>query len=346
MNTRMLVRILSVAVLGLSALAIYQGRLLQLTASASRETPGMASPARPPAPVEAMPSRPGDPAPPPTPEPAPAAAPSRATAFHWRRVETPDYLEYVANLRAIGCPEQTIRDIVIADVNKLYAVRRAELITGGTVPPFWQTVESLPAPAASDLQQSLLAMDRDRATLVRELLGVDLATEQRKSRDGVSYPENRLGFLAPEKQDQVSAVREAMNEQWAALQNPAAQEGQTPESIAAALRRINEERLAKLAAILTPEELREHELQTSWTGITLRNRLTAFQPSQTEFAALYDLQKPFDDEYVHYAANRSDPALLQRREQARQELDARIRLVLGEQRYAEYVAAQQPGGSP
>lgn len=38
----------------------------------------------------------------------------------WQQVESPDYREYIANLRAIGCPEETIRDIINADVNKLY----------------------------------------------------------------------------------------------------------------------------------------------------------------------------------------------------------------------------------
>src|SRR6267143_1034937 len=30
----------------------------------------------------------------------------------WRAVESPDYRQYLANLRAIGCPEETIRDII------------------------------------------------------------------------------------------------------------------------------------------------------------------------------------------------------------------------------------------
>src|SRR5687767_6195122 len=47
--------------------------------------------------------------------------------FHWGSVESDDYREYIANLRAIGCPEETIRDIIIADVNKLYAGRIASL---------------------------------------------------------------------------------------------------------------------------------------------------------------------------------------------------------------------------
>src|SRR5712671_1846172 len=54
----------------------------------------------------------------------------RRQFFSWQEVESPDYPTYVANLRDIGCPEQTIRDIIIADVNSLYAKRRAtELVT-------------------------------------------------------------------------------------------------------------------------------------------------------------------------------------------------------------------------
>src|SRR6058998_1870587 len=74
-------------------------------------------------------------------EPAPKAAKSdtktvtvtvpSATAFDWRIVESEDYKKYIANLRAIGCPEETIRDIITADVNKLFEARKKEM-TGST----------------------------------------------------------------------------------------------------------------------------------------------------------------------------------------------------------------------
>src|SRR5215471_13715806 len=48
----------------------------------------------------------------------------RREYFSWAEVESADYPTYIANLRAIDCPEQTIRDIIIADVNALFARRR------------------------------------------------------------------------------------------------------------------------------------------------------------------------------------------------------------------------------
>jgi hypothetical protein len=47
--------------------------------------------------------------------------------FRWSQLESAAYPAYIANLRAIGCPEQTLRDIITADVGSLYAQKRREL---------------------------------------------------------------------------------------------------------------------------------------------------------------------------------------------------------------------------
>src|SRR5437868_6595498 len=45
----------------------------------------------------------------------------KTVALKWKDVESSDYKTFIANLRATGCPEETLRDIVIADINKLYS---------------------------------------------------------------------------------------------------------------------------------------------------------------------------------------------------------------------------------
>src|SRR5262245_12164353 len=47
--------------------------------------------------------------------------------FQWSHIESQDYRTYIANLRSIGCPGQTIRDIIVADVHGLDAPRYLEL---------------------------------------------------------------------------------------------------------------------------------------------------------------------------------------------------------------------------
>jgi hypothetical protein len=52
----------------------------------------------------------------PPPNPAPEVAVAAPAPFHWSQLESSNgYRAYVANLRAIGCPESTIRAIVTAD---------------------------------------------------------------------------------------------------------------------------------------------------------------------------------------------------------------------------------------
>jgi len=56
-------------------------------------------------------------------QPSPVAIGSKARLvdppkppWRWSRLESTNYATYVANLRAVDCPEQTIRDIVLADL--------------------------------------------------------------------------------------------------------------------------------------------------------------------------------------------------------------------------------------
>jgi len=60
-------------------------------------------------------------------QPAPALQLVLTRDFDWRQIEAPDYATYIASLRAIHCPEQTVRDIITADVASLFARQRKEL---------------------------------------------------------------------------------------------------------------------------------------------------------------------------------------------------------------------------
>src|SRR5258708_18824466 len=62
--------------------------------------------------------------------------------FNWTQVESSDYRTYMANLRAIGCPESTIRDIIGADVTKMYMNRIAGLRPMPRGPfKYWDTAD-------------------------------------------------------------------------------------------------------------------------------------------------------------------------------------------------------------
>ena len=59
-------------------------------------------------------------------------------AFRWSQlVSTNDYRAFVANLRASGCPEQTVEEIVNGDVDYVFSVERRHKGIDGTFPGPW-----------------------------------------------------------------------------------------------------------------------------------------------------------------------------------------------------------------
>ncbi|HWI57500.1 MAG TPA: hypothetical protein VNZ22_09750, partial [Bacillota bacterium] len=119
-------------------------------------------------------------------EPADLAQPSHATAsaevaappnpvaalslitnrFHWRKVESEDYPTYLVNLRAIGCPEETIRDILLADIEKLYETRATTLPIYAS---FWSCGPKREAAERARTQRQR-AVEQEKAALVQQLL--------------------------------------------------------------------------------------------------------------------------------------------------------------------------------
>jgi hypothetical protein len=99
MRTRLLLGVslgINLCLLGVVVLAP-AGRVERLPAASAAEPVGKADLSR-------------------VPEVAPTQVP---TAFHWSQLESTNYQSYIANLRAVGCPEQTIRDIIAADLSSL-----------------------------------------------------------------------------------------------------------------------------------------------------------------------------------------------------------------------------------
>src|SRR5437870_2031998 len=119
--------------------------------------------------------------------PSPPKLLVRRQFFSWRDVESTDYPTYIANLRDIGCPEQTIRDIIIADINAMYSRRRAlEVVTAGQ--QWWRAEPDSNVVAVA--AEKTRALDDERRALLGRLLGTnweggDLVNLPRPSRPGI-----------------------------------------------------------------------------------------------------------------------------------------------------------------
>jgi hypothetical protein len=88
-------------------------------------------------------------------------------AFRWAQVESSDYRKYIGNLRGIGCPERTIRDIISADVHSLYEQRRKQVQR--------DSLAGTSTSARVTPRQGLEELRNEEAKVVLELLGPEPA---------------------------------------------------------------------------------------------------------------------------------------------------------------------------
>ncbi len=256
--------------------------------------------------------------------------------FDWSKVESDDYRRYISNLRAVGCPEETIRDIIITDINKLYAGKIAALYPSPKDFKVWQTRTRESREAQRERETNVRGLEKEKHDLVKELLGVDLETEMAKQNGEPDQEAWRLGWLSPEKQEQVRALYDKYREQERTLfANGDARDPQNRARFMA----LRAQREADLAQLLTPEEFQEYQLRNSWTARNMRDNLASFNPTENEFKKIFDLKKAFDDQFA-FQRGGGDDTVRQQREQAQQQLDEQLRALLGDVRYKQYQLAQ------
>jgi LysM repeat protein len=281
-----------------------------------------------------------------TPDVAPAAASNavktqvvvRKQYFTWRQVESPDYRAYIANLRDIGCPEQTIRDIIIADVDQLYAKKRAgELATADL--DWWKSEPD--ASVAQATRARLDALEQERRALLASLLGPDWQTREPDSAPSSGYALNGpvLGALPPETKAAVEGILARADQRVQEYRNAQKAAGKEPEL--AALARLSEQTRNELAGVLNPAQLEEFLLRYSETARDLRRQLTGFPVTPDEFRRLFRARDPIDQQILltyavdNVASAQTRAALQKQREDA-------LRTVLGPERYREYKIATDP----
>jgi hypothetical protein len=266
----------------------------------------------------------------------PANQPEVSSRFSWRLVETPDFKQYIANLRAIGCPEQTIQDIIIAEVNKIYAAKEAALRVRPEHLKPWE-VCAVSTRVMMERERKLRELLREKRALLKELLGIDIPIEMptsftNLSRRDVTRFEETLAKLPEGKRDLVRAFQEQYWDKTADLQ--ARTMGFWEQQDHEEQRRLRAELRNSLAQALTPDELLDYDIGTSSTANRMRAELNAFNATDQEFRELFKIRQATEDEFTNL--NPNDPESNRKREEARRFMVETTKSILGEQRYADY----------
>jgi len=277
-----------------------------------------------------------------TPAAAPApVAPTNSTPvvilqtnqFHWREIESADYRTYIANLRGIGCPEATIKDIILTDVMKLFAERRGRFYQNGREFKFWETQDkrALTARQLEEREKQLSKIDKELPTVLRELLGVNYDRELNKYFVDSREDDRRLGFVSEDKRSQLVALRDEIE----GLKEHVFDQAQNGQPVdLEGLKKIQEHRKEILAQILTPAEREEYELRTSDTAERLRAELVGFNPTEQEFREIYKLWQAHDDKYAFISADDENARRAKAQDQER--IEQEIKAKIAPDRLAEY----------
>jgi hypothetical protein len=230
--------------------------------------------------------------------PAEPAVIYKTNDFRWSQLESTDYREYIAHLRAVGCPEVTIKDIILTDVMRLYAQRRGQYYHNGRPFNYWETNDKrkLKQPQIEERDRQLAAIDKDLPAVLRELLGINYERELNKYFVDADEDDNRLGFLSEDKRAQVLSLRDQFEgKRERIIYN--VQNGKASPDEVEQLRQIDQLQDQALSQVLAPSEKEQYELSTSPAADQLRQQLIGFNPTEQEFRALYAKQKAIDDAY-------------------------------------------------
>ncbi|MDQ6630605.1 MAG: hypothetical protein M3Y82_02480 [Verrucomicrobiota bacterium] len=264
--------------------------------------------------------------------------PPEIVALDWHSVESADFKEYIKNLRAIGCPEETIRDIIIADVNKLFAPRIKAYFTPAKELNYWEESNNNEVWNNRKFQKESAAVEREKRALIKELLGIDVNKEMEKINGwGQTEQEERLlSFLPQEKSDAVKALREKYQDETRKIYEM--KDSDSPEN-REQLKKLKEQQKAELAQLLSPDELEKYEVRLSETADTLRYSLNGFNPSEQEFLALFKIRKNHDEQFQNMSEDLDDEMANKRRGEISKKMEDDLKVALPPERYADYKRA-------
>lgn len=242
--------------------------------------------------------------------PASTPASTHASTHALPAPEPADLAVFVNQLRFAGLPERALRALIDAEIDERFRVREAALLGRKQLAHWWQ---SDPTPVPLETRRAQLELRREKSRLRFELLGPDPETADADS------------LLSPAKQMQAYAItadyRDILRE-IGVLPS-----GHRPRLLlpaeAAAIKALEAQRDAELAALLTPGERAHHELRTSPALEQVRQRLHGFEGTDEELRAVFAFFR------AQEPANRG-------RGVTDEMLGEQLKAALGEKRYAEF----------
>jgi len=222
----------------------------------------------------------------------------------WKDLLSTDLKEHIVKLRAASCPEETIQDIIVAEVDRIYAAKTRELWPERyKVTDFWQIEKNDPVTNKKNREswRKEREMQKEKSALLVELLGFDPEKKIRQEEgwdDSMDWQQSRVAFLPEAKREVVLKYLEDFDEKMQDFHQR--NQGLWDAQSRAEQKQLEKEKLEGLAQFLTPQELRDFELHSSQLADQLRHDLQTLSLSQEQYEQVYDIRKKYGDSIYNY----------------------------------------------
>jgi hypothetical protein len=243
--------------------------------------------------------------------------------FTWAEVESPDYKVYVANLRAIGCPEKTIRDIISAELEDWFLKERKTLLDP-LLANFWETTKGGLMESFKSPRGKISELEKERDKLLKEVLGNADVEKPDKFQQLKKYAD----FLSPEKLNELGAI----SDQFVKLRRELSKlkPKPAPEEIQKKMDEFAAQQKEEIKNALSPEEYDEYKLRNSPYA---HPEFPGLDTTSDELKAIARIQMESDDKNSKITpGNQPDKKTSQ--------TDEEIKQLLGADRFADFKRAQ------
>lgn len=264
-------------------------------------------------------------------------------ATPWAAIESTDPQQFIANLRALGCPEQTIRDIVTLRICRGFRDRliklRAESMRA------WDFTHPRPDREWRETNRQQRELRNEMIYMLESVLGEGWPA---LSASLMGWPErfrDPAASLSVEKRRDLRALELRYEELKSELERKG-HSGRLDAEDAAQLREVERQKQVEMAALLSPQELQDYLYRKSSAADYVRNNLPEAK-SESEFRKMVDVAQELQmSESPTMMAQRmgiepGDPAVTKAETDCKAAFDQRLKEVLGETRIAEQQAEEE-----
>jgi len=206
--------------------------------------------------------------------------------FKWSAIESSNYVTYIENMRAVGVPEETIRDIIKSDVAGNYDRELHDLRNNASPSPYWR--DDAPKRIPDNVTRRIRAIVQEKGAILRELLGISVDEDQEYA-TLIDAFEGTYSFVAPERRQILVSLEQKFQKELMTrgLSLPAID----------ALReeaRFFENWESSIRNSLTEPEFRQWELRLSYSARNIRSRFGRAALTEEEYTRLVDAQRAAD----------------------------------------------------